>query len=484
MTRVSEDAAPWAPLDETAEFLENRPFASIQCGDSAGLVREITAHDIQLFAAVSGNVNPSHVDVAFAVDSPSHEVVAPAMLAASLISTVLGTKLPGPGTADLGQTLEFLEPVVVGDALTVTVTVMSKDEHKQTVHLFTRCVNQRGELVIQGQAEVLAPSAKIRVRRVALPEPGITVDRNHRYGELLDAARNFSRVRMGVVHPCSAESLEGAIEAARLNLIEAILIGPAKRIRSLAERCRISLSGITLVDVPHSHAAARKAVEMARLGEVDALMKGSLSAEELMGEVTDEKNGLHTARRISHVSVVDVPCYARPLLITDTGFNVSPDLQTKVDIVRNAVDLAHALKIAAPKVAILSGAEALTSTLPSAMDAAALSKMAEHGQIAGASIDGPLALEKAVAKCAPPEGSNTSAVTGDSDVLVVPDLESGRMLLASLRHLGDAQTVGIVLGARVPIALSGNTDSAHSRIAGCALALLFLRHQSHRAAEK
>ena len=483
MTQVSEDVAPWVPLDAAAEFLENKPFAAIACGDSASLVREVTELDIKLFAAVSGNVSPSHVDAAFAKESSSHEMAAHAMLAASLISTVLDMQLPGPGTVYLAQTLDFPIPVLLGDTLTVTVTVMSKDEGKGTVHLFTRCLNQRGEVAVQGQAEVLAPDTEIRVRRVDLPKPRMTEDSNQHYGRLLDAARKLSPIRMGIVHPCSAESLEGAIESVRLNLIKAILIGPEKRIRSLAERCLISLAGITIVDVPHSHAAARKGVEMARLGEVDALMKGSLDTDELMIEVASEQGGLHTGRRISHVSVVDVPRYAKPLLITDAELNVSPDLETKVDIVRNAITLAHALKIAEPKVAVLSGADALTPRLPSAMDAAALSKMSERGEIVGAAIDGPLTLEKALSWRHLPENGNASRVEGNADVLVVPDLEAGKMLLSSLRHLGDARTAGIVLGARIPIALPGKVDSAHSRIAECALALLFLHHQSHGAAK-
>ena len=465
-----------------ADFLENHPFAEIRLGDNASLQRQVTERDIQLFATVSGDVNPAHVDALYAKSSHFHEIIAHGMLGGSLISTVLGTQFPGPGTIYLGQTLKFLKPVHIGDTLVVTVRVTSLEDTHHRVVLDTRCVDQDGDVVIEGEAQVIAPADKLRILRTDLPEP-LMADKNLRYDQLLNAAKSLPKIRMGVVHPCSREALEGALDAARLGLIEAILIGPESRIRSLASECKLDLSGVSIVDAPHSHAAADKAVELARAGEVDALMKGSLHSDELLGAVVNAQCGLRTERRISHVFVLDVPRYPKPLLITDAAINVAPDFDAKVDIVQNAIDLAHALGIALPKVAILSALETVTSKLRSSMDAAALSKMADRGQITGGLVDGPLAFDNAVSLAAARTKGIISPVAGDADILVVPDLESGNMLAKQLEYLGGAQAAGIVMGARVPIVLTSRADSAHSRIASCAITLLLINHRKKSLAK-
>ena len=465
----------------STRVLENHPFAELRVGDGASLVRRVTSRDIQLFAAISGDVNPAHVDALYAKSSRFHEIIAHGMLGGSLISTVLGTQFPGPGTIYLSQTLKFLKPVHIGDTLTVTVTVKSLEATRRRVVLDTQCVDQDGDVVIAGEADVIAPADKLRIQRTDLPEP-LLADRNLRYDQLMAAAKVRPRIRMGVVHPCSREALEGALDAARLGLIEAVLIGPEARIRSLASDCHLDLAGLAVVDVPHSHAAAARAVEMARAGEVDALMKGSLHSDELMGEVVSAQTGLRTARRISHVFVLDVPRYPKPILITDAAINIAPDFNTKVDIVQNAIDLAHALGMARPKVAILSAVETVTPKLRSAMDAAALAKMADRDQITGALVDGPLAFDNAVSMAAAKTKGIRSEVAGDADILVVPDLESGNMLAKQLEYLGDAQAAGIVMGARVPIVLTSRADSAHSRIASCAIALLLINHRIRKLA--
>lgn len=309
------------------------------------------------------------------------------------------------------------------------------------------------------------------------PDPAEAADRNLRYNQLLGAAKNLPKITMGVVHPCSREALEGALQAHRLGLIEAVLIGPAVKIRTLAGDCQFDLSGLRIVDVAHSHAAADKAVAMARAGEVQALMKGSLHSDELLCAVVRRDSGLRTGRRISHVFVLDVPRYPKPLMITDAAINVAPDFAAKVDIVQNAIDLAHALGIRQPKVAVLSAVETVTPKLRSSMDAAALSKMAERGQITGALVDGPLAFDNAVSLAAARTKGIASPVAGDADILVVPDLESGNMLVKQLEYLGGAQAAGLVMGARVPIVLTSRADSAHSRIASCAIALLLIAHR-------
>lgn len=459
------------------DFLENRPFASISLGDGASLVRQVTQRDIQLFAAVSGDVNPAHVDTLYAQSSYFHEIIAHGMLGGSLISTVLGTQFPGPGTIYLGQTFKFLKPVHIGDTLTVSVKVISLDAARHRLRLDTRCVNQNGDEVIEGEADVIAPKEKLRIHRTDLPEPLMRV-RNLRYDQLLNAAKSLPKITMGVVHPCSREALEGALEASRLGLIEAILIGPETKIRTLASECQFDLGTLGIVDVPHSHAAAAKAVEMARAGELQSLMKGSLHSDELLAAVVNRQSGLRTERRISHVFVLDVPSYAKPLLITDAAINIAPDFAAKVDIIQNAIDLAHALGIARPKVAVLSAVETINPKLPSSMDAAALSKMADRGQITGGLVDGPLAFDNAISLAASKTKGIDSEVAGDADILMVPDLESGTMLTKQLTYLGGAQAAGLVMGASVPIVLTSRADSTHSRIASCALALL-VTHPKH-----
>jgi phosphotransacetylase/acyl dehydratase len=458
-------------------WIENHPLSEIRVGAGADLKRTVTKSDIVLFAKVSGDVNPAHVDAAFAKSSQFGEIIAHGMLGGALISTVLGTRFPGPGTIYVGQTLKFLKPVHVGDTLTASVTVTSIDAARRRVFLDTRCIDQEGAAVIEGQAEVLAPTEKLRIRRADLPEV-LVADKTLRYEQLLAAARGLTPIRMAVVHPCSREALESALDAARLGLIQPLLIGPAAKIAAVARQHGLDVGATPVVDVPHSHAAAAKAVELARSGEVDALMKGSLHTDELMSAVVAPQGGLRTGRRVSHVFVLDVPRYPKPLLITDAAVNIEPDLEAKADIVRNAIDLAQALGIARPKVALLSAIETVTPKLRSSIEAAALCKMAERGQITGGVLDGPLAFDNAVSEFAAKIKGIESEVAGQADVLVVPDIEAGNMLAKQLEYLADAQAAGIVLGARVPIVLTSRADSAHSRIASCAVALLLHHHLS------
>jgi phosphotransacetylase len=292
---------------------------------------------------------------------------------------------------------------------------------------------------------------------------------------LLSLVRGRAPIRLGVVHPCTADVLEAVLAATREQLVVATLIGPARKIGTAAEQAKVALSDFAMVDVPHSHAAAARAVAMARAGELDALLKGSLHTDELMEEVVRENAGLRTERRMSHVFVLDVPRYAKLLMLTDAAINIEPTLEDKVDIVRNAIDLAHALGIALPKVAILSAIETVTPKLKATIDAAALCKMADRGQISGALIDGPLAFDNAVSMKAAKVKEIRSQVAGQADILVVPDLEAGNMLAKQLEYFADAEAAGIVLGARVPIALTSRADDVHARVASCALASLLRR---------
>lgn len=278
-----------------------------------------------------------------------------------------------------------------------------------------------------------------------------------------------------VAHPCDAHSLRAALDAARHGLIRPILVGPAGKIRAAAARAGADISGIRVVDAPYSEASAAAAVALVRSGEAELLMKGALHSDELLHAVLDPALGLGTKRRLSHVYLMDVPLYHKLLLITDAAVNIAPDLAAKRDIVQNAADLARVLGIARPKVAVLSAVETVTPKLPSTLDAAALCKMADRGQITGAELDGPLAFDNAISRAAAADKGIVSDVAGDADVLMVPDLEAGNMLAKQLTFLAGADAAGVVLGARVPIILTSRADSEAARLASCAVAVLMAR---------
>ena len=279
--------------------------------------------------------------------------------------------------------------------------------------------------------------------------------------------------RTAVVHPCDVPALGGAMAAARAKLIVPLLVGPEARIRGVAAAAAIDLAGVQIIDAPHSHASAAQAVALVRAGQATALMKGSLHTDELLEAVVDHATGIRTERRISHVFVMDVPRYPKPLFITDAAVNIAPTLDVKVDIVVNAIGLAHALGIARPKVAILAAVEMVSAKMPSTIDAAALCKMAERGQITGAILDGPLAFDNAISRDAAATKGIVSPVAGDADILLVPDLEAGNMLAKELTFLAGAEAAGIVLGARVPIILTSRADSGRTRLASAAVAAIY-----------
>ena len=298
-----------------------------------------------------------------------------------------------------------------------------------------------------------------------------------RHQELIGATQELDPVRTAVAHPCDTTSLIGALEAQAKGLIEPILVGPKAKISAAAGEAGRSLEGVELVDAPHSHAAAEKCVELVRAGRAEALMKGKLHTDELMDAVVDSARGLRTERRMSHVFALDVPNYHKALFITDAAINIYPDLDDKLDIVQNAIDLVSALGVETPKVAVLSAVETVYPKIASTVDAAALCKMADRGQITGGLLDGPLAFDNAISKKAAKTKGIVSEVAGDADILVAPDLEAGNMIAKQLIYLADAQSAGIVLGARVPIVLTSRADGTLSRLASCALAQLFTHRQ-------
>jgi phosphate acetyltransferase len=307
------------------------------------------------------------------------------------------------------------------------------------------------------------------------------VRQHEKYERLIERAKRLPALATAVAHPCDETSLRGAIEAAEAGLIVPILIGPKDKIIRLAKSLGLNIEGFEIIDVPHSEAAAEKAVELVRTGKAELLMKGSLHSDELLSAVTKRDTGLRTGRRISHVFVMDVPTHPQTLFITDAAVNIAPDLMAKRDIIQNAIDLYTGLGLGTPKVAILSAVETVTPSIPSTIDAAALCKMADRGQITGGEVDGPLAFDNAISPEAARIKGIKSPVAGQAQILVVPDLEAGNMLAKNLTFISKADAAGIVLGARVPIILTSRADNVRTRMASCAVAML-LAH-SRRANE-
>jgi phosphate acetyltransferase len=293
-----------------------------------------------------------------------------------------------------------------------------------------------------------------------------------KYEQLLLRCLNFEPIPTAVAHPCEETALAGAIEAAEKGLIAPILVGPTGKIVEIANKHGINLGQTRIVDAPHSHASAAKAVELVRLGQAELLMKGSLHSDEILSAVVAKEAGLRTGRRVSHVFIMDVPTYHKVLVVTDAAINIAPTLEDKVDILQNAIDLVVSLGVTRPKVAILAAVETVNSKMPATIDAAALCKMSERGQITGAILDGPLAFDNAISKEAARIKGIKSEVAGDPDILLVPDLEAGNILAKQLSFLANADSAGLVLGARVPIILTSRADSVRSRIASCGVAML------------
>jgi phosphate butyryltransferase len=461
------------------EMIENRTFDEIAIGDTASLSRKLGEREIQLFALASGDVNPAHMDAEYAATDIFHHVIAHGLWGGGLISAVLGTELPGPGTIYLDQSLHFTRPVGLGDTITASVTVTNKRVEHHIITLDCRCTNQNGEVVITGEATVKAPTEKVSRPRTSLPDVHLA---NHgAYRSLIERTSGREPVVTAVAHPCDAAAIKALVEAAETGLITPILVGPEAKIRAAAEQAGQDIAGFRIVVAPHSHAAAARAVALVRSGEAQLLMKGSLHTDELMAAVVQHADGLRTERRISHVYVMDVPGHPTPLLITDAAINIAPNLEEKADIIRNAIDLAHVIGIECPKVAILSAVETVNPALASTLDAAALCKMADRGQITGGILDGPLAFDNAISEAAAKEKGIVSPVAGKAEILIVPNLEAGNMLAKQLTFLGGADAAGIVLGAGVPIILTSRADSLRTRLASCAVAVLLTRARNKAA---
>ena len=459
-----------------AQFIENRTYDEIKAGDSATLTRTLKPEDIQLFAVMSGDVNPAHVDPEYAHSGMFHEVIAHGMWGGALISTVLGTEFPGPGTIYISQTLRFSRPVKVGDTITIKITCKQKFDHNKHIVFDCLCTNQDDLKVIAGEAEVLAPTEKVKRERVELPEITIS-DRWARYKKLLARATGRPAATAVFAQPVHAESLQSAATAAESGFLRPVLLGPEKTIREVARQNNIDLLRCRLIDVPHARAAVARAVEMARSGDADMLVQGDMTTADFMLRLIGP-DGLRGVRRFSHVLYLDVPTYPRPIILSDMMLNIEPSLEDKVEIVQNAIDFAHLIGLAEPKVAILAGIDTVTPRMRATLDAAALCKMADRGQIVGGLLDGPLGIDNAISLVAARSAALKSAVAGQADVLIAPNLEAGNMLAKQLEHLSDAISGGVVLGGRVPIVLANRNDTIESRVASLVLALLVASRKS------
>ncbi len=459
------------------EMLQNKTFDEIKIGDTASITKTLTKDDIEKFAALTGDIDPSHIDVGFVAKYNSGNLKAQSIWSGLLTSTLLGSELPGPGTVYVSQQLDFIKTLESGDTITLTIKVKDKKPETKVVDFDCMGQNQNGETVMTGIASVVAPLEKVSIERTESPE--IIVKTYNKYENFIEKCGELESPLTAVCHPCDESSLRAAVVALEEDLIVPVLVGPEERIRKLAEEYSLDISKLKIVDTPHSHASAAEAVSLVREGQCEVLMKGSLHTDELMTEVVKGDTGLRTERRISHAYIMDVPTYHKTLIITDAAINIYPGLDEKIDICQNAIDLAHILGVETPKVAILSAIETVTSKIHSTLEAAALCKMADRGQITGAILDGPLAFDNAISRKAAEVKGIKSEVAGDPDIMIVPDLEAGNMLAKQLTFMARAEAAGIVLGARVPIVLTSRADSLRTKLASCAVATLMTH--SYRA---
>ncbi len=453
----------------TAPALVGRAWADIKVGESASVTRVCTPNDLIVFAHASGNFNPVHLP-GESEQETGHAPVAPAMWCGSLFSAVFGNKLPGPGATYRYQDLRFHARVEAGDAVIATVTVREKLPGNLLV-MDCRLEKENGTVVCTGMAEVCAPAVSIHTDGVIIPE--LTLVRRGKFSRLLDACRGIPPMPTAVAAPTDENSLGGAWEATKEGLIEPILVGPEATIREEAAKLGWDLAGVRIEPVSTAHDAPARCVSLVHEGRAEAVMKGNIHSDEVLRHVTKSDGGLRAGRRISHVFVLDIPGHEGLMLITDAAINILPDLMTKADIVQNAIDLAQAIGLKQPRVGVLSAVETINPAIPSTLDAAILAKMADRGQIKGGLVDGPLAMDNAVDLEAARTKGIHSTVAGRADVLVAPNLEAGNMLAKQLVFLSQADTGGIVVGAKVPVMLTSRADDEHARLMSAALAVLY-----------
>lgn len=451
-------------------LISNKLLANIQIGEQTQINWHVSAREAQLFSIQS----PTEDSFIKATNS-----YGTSMLLKALLSRIFTIDLPGPGSELIRDDLHYYTSINLHDDLTITAKVIEKKVAEQLLTIKIECRNQQNILICDGQISIKASAVTITQPTPDRPEI-VLFNTGYKFKQLMIQAQQLPDTpKVAVVHPMNAETLQAAVTAAENNLIIPIIIAPLNKLQLIAEQVQIDLSAYICIDVPHSHAAAQKAVAMAKKGEVQALMKGSLHTDELMHEVIDSITGIRTDKRISHCFVMDIPTYPTLLTITDAAINISPDLIGKQNIVQNAIHLLHALGVELPKVAILAAIETVNPKMPATIDAAALCKMAERGQITGGILDGPLAFDNAISRTAADIKGIQTPVAGEVDILVVPDLEGGNMLVKQLSYLTGAIGAGIVLGAKVPIILTSRADLPMAREASCALVKYYIDHAKH-----
>jgi phosphate butyryltransferase len=450
-------------------IFQNTPFDQLEVGMEAEVRRLCVADDLYVFAHASGNLNPMHLPKEDGDRDGKPESVAPSSWVGSLISAVLGNKLPGPGTLYKSQHLRFHARAHAGDELIARVKLIRKGDNRSATFETTVSLAD-GTVLIDGETEVIAPATKesFDIHDV----PGLTVESHRHFDKLLEMSEDLPATRMAVVAPEEENALRGAMMAAEHKLIQPILLGDQDKIYSTAKALGITLDKIELIHCATHHEAAQLAVTMVRDARANAIMKGHMHTDDLLRPILSSRNGLKTGRRLSHIFVMDVPGLDHLLMVSDAAINIAPDLPAKVDIVQNAIDLAISLGIETPKVGVLSAVETVNPKIPSTLDAAALSKMADRDQIKGGIVDGPLAMDNAISLSAARTKGIKGGVAGHADILIVPNLESGNMLAKELTFIAHAEAAGVVIGARCPIVLNSRSDSDKSRLASCAVAAL------------
>ena len=457
--------------------LENQLFDELQLGATREIRRLCTQDDLLAFANISGNHNPLHLWHRDGDGDGTPEAQVPGMFLGALISAVLGNLLPGAGTVYRAQDLRFHQPAQAGDELIARVRVTAKSAADYAVTLQTEIRRPLDDaLIVSGTAIVQPPRRKLSYSSHDVP--GLVVQRHRHFEKLLAQAENLPPLVTAVICPHQPHALNGALLAQRHGLIAPVLVGDPQTIAQTAQALGADLGGTAIVAAADDLAAARAAVGLVHQGRADALMKGHMHTDTLLRALLDKQDGLRTGARLTHVFVMDVPGLSHPLLVTDAAINIAPDLKTKVDIVQNAIDLARAIGFDQPKVGVLSAVETVNPDIPSSIDAALLSKMAERGQIRGGLVDGPLAMDNAVDLAAARTKGLAGAVAGRAEVLVVPNLDAGNMLAKQLTYISHAEGAGLVLGAKVPVILNSRADDDMARLASCAVAVLY------RAAQK
>ncbi|HEY0212832.1 MAG TPA: bifunctional enoyl-CoA hydratase/phosphate acetyltransferase [Paenirhodobacter sp.] len=455
--------------------LVNRTFDELQTGETAELRRLVTPDDLYIYAASSGNFNPVHLPNGDLDGDGTPEQTAPGMFLGSLISAILGTRLPGPGTTYLRQVLDFHARACAGDEVICRVEVLEK-QSGGVIRLKTD-IHRVGDNALLAAGEALVAAPPFKFDRDTVEVPGLIVQRHRHFDDILARARPLPAIPTAVVVPDEPNSLGGAILAAQEGIIQPILIGKAQAIRAAAAAMGADISGYEVVDVPgRDIEASMMACQLVHQGRAAAVMKGHLHTDDLLKPMLDKAAGLRIGRRFTHVFLMDVPGQPEPVMVTDAAINIAPDLATKVDICQNAIDLALSIGMD-PRVGVLSAVETVNPAIQSSIDAALLSKMADRGQIKGAPVEGPLAMDNAVDLAAARTKGLHGSVAGRANILVVPGLDAGNMLAKQLTFISHAESAGLLLGAKVPVILNSRSDSAMSRLASCAVAALSHAYQ-------